>query len=358
MIINKRLENHRVNFNIIFDVNKQNLFFIPKEESQAFTSKEHNFTPGTTFRNNVYLETVNNDILAANNSTVNASWNATDYIGAANIFSPHNLDLGYVDVTIIQLSTGREVILDPTKHINKIANGVFSFVIPPNFLDVEFVDEDASDAVRQYGSFLIKIEPKKFDTPIVNLIPREQFQTSALSSSLGSFRRKVLEVSYEPFMNLPWAFETRANQSGRLTGSIVDVYDSNMNLKQTKIMSENDFRGLDKNVRLVLSPDNVGFDSPNQLLGTGDILRIHPRETYFNPVIIQLDYISDSEIQSQAYRYLMNDVVRDVKTGTYEVYDENGVTANPDGTFDGTVIQTYQIQQFGEFELRKKLRTE
>lgn len=363
MIIEKRLENHKVTYSFVFQTTKPQLFFIPKEESQMFTSREYNYAPVTFpgYNNNPYKETVDNKP-ATNDSTLNASWNATDYIGAVTYEVAANLNLNLVDLKIRQLSTDTELPFPTSQYITKITNGLNKFSLPAQFLNEQFTPEDTLDATPQYGEYLVTLTPKYIDTTVLTVGERFQAQPDLLVDADGTSRRRVITVDEEPFKTSLFNFTSYDEQRGRLMGSIVEVYDSADNLKTTKVIAENGFNGLGASgsnpVSLVLTPDNVGFDSLDEIVATGDRLRIYPRECYFNPILIIINYISETEIAEQAYRYLMNDVVRDITTGVYEVYDKNGVKVNVDGTFDGTVIQRYQVQQFGQFELRKKIDNE
>lgn len=353
-MINKRIENHAIDNFIIINPIKQQIFSLPKEESQMFSSKEKSWTESSTYTNNPNSETENRTLLLANNSPLNASWNATDYIGLSTYRVPYNIDPLFCDISITYLVNNVTLDYDTT-NLTNITRGVQSLRLPATYLDVEFVEDDETDFTNKYGEYVISIRPKYVETNLVNILNRKHFPINDLEDGDGINRRTIYEVDASSFNVTPWAFNLNNKQSGRLIGSVVEILSSDGVVKQTKIIAENDLNELDEVVKLVLTPDNVGYDSPYEEIEIGDIFRIYPRETYFEDITILMNYISSVELAEQAYKYMMNDVVRDMTTGIYEIYDKNGFVVNADGTFSGTVIQKYQIQQIGQYELRKRI---
>ena len=170
-------------------------------------------------------------------------------------------------------------------------------------------------------------------------------------------RRRIYSCPNEDFKLLPWNFEAQPNQAGRLLGSVIEIWDSTATvLKQTKIVNENDLNFTETLAKFVISPDNVGYDPIEYQTAPGDVVRIYPRETYFNQFILEVNYVDNTKTIKAALEFMLNDVARNMSNGIYEVYDDAGVTVDTAGNFEGNVIQKYQISQYGIFELRKKLK--
>lgn len=353
-MINKTIDNNDTDNFIIFEGKKQQVFAISKEESQMFSSKNSDWVSSTSYTNNTEKETENREAELVNNSTLNANWNATDYIGMSNLFVPYNINTDFCIISVVYLKDDRIVYLN-TDNITTIARGVQRLKIPASFLDTAFLTPD-DHLESKTGEYVISILPKYFDTNVINILDKQHFPINNLEDGEAVNRRTIYELDESSFNGTPWNFEGNSKQSGRLLGSVVEVLDINGNVKQVKVIAENDFKSLDETVKVVLSMDNFGYDAPNQQVEIGDVLRIYPRETYFESVNILLNYLSESENSEMAYKYMMNDVVRDMTNGIYEIYDNDGFIVDGDGSFSGNVIQKYQIQQLGKFELRKKLR--
>ena len=110
-------------------------------------------------------------------------------------------------------------------------------------------------------------------------------------------------------------------------------------------------------MQIVLSPDNMGYDASTQNPNVGDILRIYPRETFFDEVIIEVNY-KDKYLQIEnMISFILNDVARDMKTGTYQVYDDKGLKVETTGVITGNVIHRYQISSTDRAEIRKRIKS-
>jgi len=371
------ITDNTVDNNYAINPTKQQLFYVPKEESQMITGKTFSFT-GTRpvgYNNDPLNETVNRDSTVANGITANTSFTDTDYVGLSVYDVPTFLVEGYYDFTIIDLIRTRNMIVNTTNnYLTNVANGIQLIRVPSGLLNVVLTDATAiaanngSTLKKYYGDYYFTITPKFFTTSVIAVDSRGQYDTNNLNDDVNSTdpdnivptykRRTVYECNKTDGLGLLWNFEQNGLQSGRLIGSVVEVWDSSQTvLKQVKVINESEFNFTDvsKNFNIVMSPDTVGYDSPVQAVGVGDVLKIYPRETSFNQLTILLSYQNQSTQTSSALSFLMNDVARDMTTGVYEIYDSNGITIDSSGNFNGNVIQQYQITQVNGYEIRKRI---
>ena len=234
----------------------------------------------------------------------------------------------------------------------------------------DILANNGSNVVYNYGSYHIVIKPKYFETSILSFENSTQTRwedlptsisgdgsSSTLNLSSTTKRRTIVTCDKDGFLGTIWNFENNAKQSGRLFGSVVEVWNSTKTvLKQSKVVMENQFNlDVPSDVQLVISPDNMGYDVENQSITTGDILRIYPRENYFDQIIIEISYQNSSTQVTSLVSFMVNDVVRDLSNGIIEIYDDKGITIDSSGNFNGNVIKRYQIAQYNNFEVRKKI---
>ena len=322
---------------------KPQLVFYPSEETQMFKHKDYNAVEGRT----------TGDVE-----------NVTNYIGATTIEVP---------VTIIEAFTDFKTLDSENNYVDfyaandgplqTITNGFQKIKIPESKFNNILTDEDEIIAnggnvlKKNYGIYYLVVSPKCITTNVVSIT---RYNHEISDDGNENNRRTIIELDKNDFLNTLWEFETNEEHSGRLFGSIVEVWDSTESvLKQTKIIGENQFNFENSliNTKVVIYPDNIGYDPQNQDVVIGDILKIYPRETFFNKIILEIEYKSYLEDVKSLMRFMLNDMVRDVTTGILDIYDDNGVSVdNETGQVDGTIIQRYQIFQAPPFEIRKKLK--
>ena len=372
------LEDNTINSYIPIEAKKPIFGFLPKEESLQGHSRDWNFD-GTNNITGTESAPAYNDAfaaLAAHSVTpVNDANTATDYIGAVTVDTPYILQDKYVDFSMIDtytndiltiagtniesLMTSFYSVNDTNKKAISLFNGLQVLRIPANI----FNDTSITPTLKKYGSYYLKISPKYLQTTITGFTGRDQETWANTNTSNPKGRRTVTLVDSNPFISdAIWNFGTVPlgltvnQQRGRLQESIVEIWDSTLKtLKQTKFVVE-DIPSLasGSSTSLVLSPDTVGYDSPNQVASIGDVLRIYPRETYFKTIFIQLIYQDTSTNIMSLVRFMKNDTTRSLISGIYEVYDDAGVTIDQQGNINGNVIMSYQISQVGSTEIRRK----
>lgn len=407
-ILKYDITDNTVDNDVIINPTKQQLVFFPKEESQMFQGKSFDFsvdTDKTTItENNDMLAFVNRikdestsmpidplgyglpgttgvgvDDYYHRNERINSSHTPTDYIGASSISVPTILNENFCDFKLINGNSEEELYVNTTTSLDIITPGIQRVKIPQNRFNTiltnstDIINNGGDNLIRNYGKYYIKIAPKGIEIQVVDLERHHHQPWESMRDNVditmdgpNAFfnplkkRRSVVYCDKSDFLNSLWNFESSSNQSGRLYGSIVEIWDSSLTeLKQTKVITENifDFNNDTTNYsKLVLQPDIIGYDTMSQALVAGDFLRIYPRETYFNQIILEINYLDKLKEINSLVRFMLNDVVRDMETGIVEIYDDNGLSIDSNGSFNGTVSQRYQIQQEGKFELRKKLK--
>lgn len=313
-----------------------------------------------------------------------SSHTPTDYIGSSIIEVPYLINQTFCDFNFVNSTSSTLNPLfsedDVEDKIQTIVTGLQRIRIPINIFNTiletsaEIEENGGDDIVPNYGKYYIVVSPKYIQSSILSVIDKEHIpwrfmDTNAIDQSVYTApelemhlvpekkRRTIYELSKTDFENTAWNFDDSPNQSGRLYGSVVEVWDSGQTqLKQIKVMTENQFNfSNSQNFQCVLQPDIMGYDVDTQDIGTSDVLRIYPRETYFDQFIIEVDYKNQRLQVENLIAYLTNDTVRDMKTGIFETYDENGFSIDTAGQFNGTVINRYQIFQKDRFEARKNL---
>ena len=385
---------------------KQQLAFFPKEESQMFQGRSYDYLSGTDPQQisentdtRAFVErlkettnTVDTTLggispVPSNMSLynyaltdINSSHTPTDYIGATVYSVPTVINTTFADFFYINSNNNILNLFDTTDNNSKLINlfpGVQKLRLPKNRFNTvltapaDIIANNGSNIVYNYGSYHIIIKPKYFETTILSFENSSQTRWENLPSSISddnsssvlnlsstTKRRTIITCDKTGFLGTIWNFENNAKQSGRLFGSVVEIWNSSKSvLKQSKVVMENQFNlDVPSNVQLVISPDNMGYDVENQSITTGDILRIYPRENYFDQIIIEVSYENSNTQMNSLVSFMVNDVVRDLSNGIIEVYDNNGITIDSSGNFNGNVIKRYQIAQFNNFEVRKKIQ--
>lgn len=316
---------------------------------------------------------------------VNSSHTETDYIGSTNINVPFLINETFANFKFVSENSNEFVELyadtDTSLKVVTLMNGVQRLRIPVNIFNTILTDSTAiennggDDIVKNYGKYFLAITPKYIESQVVSIDKRQHFPYRFMNQNANDSstytdnelhitpqnkRRNVYKLDKNNFLNTIWNFENNARQSGRLYGSVVEVWDSTRTvLKQIKIMTENQFNFHDdnKNFECVLQPDIFGYDVDSQDVSLGDILRIFPRESYFNDLFIDVNYKDEKLELNSLISFLVNDTIRDMTTGIFEIYDDKGFTIDTDGNFNGNVIKRYQIFQKDKFEARKVLKS-
>lgn len=377
MITKELYDNTKENF-LVFETKKQQPVFFPKEESQMFESKSFDYLSPNA---NVMSDNQDAEAFANRNSPnyipLNSSHTATDYIGAVNLTVPFNIKDEFVNFKYYNLLTDKlENFYEVTDTVEKIKNlsiGVQRIRIPINIFNKvlnpitdagEIANGGLDNLIKNFGKYYLFIKPKFIQTFISNVLEKSHVSFSDMPTNNDGAnvpiekRRTIYECAKTDFLASPWNFDTEPNQSGRLFGSVVEIWNSAATeLKQIKIMNENVFNFNDPSeMKFVLSPDNFGYDPSEQVGGIGDIIRVYPRETYFNEVVIEIDYKDEYLKLDNMISFMLNDVARDMKTGSYQVYDDKGLKVEETGLITGSVIHRWQISQTDRYELRKRIK--
>ena len=358
-------------------VKPQPVFFI-KEESSMYRFRDYNFA-GTSPTTENADTTVDVNYGINHNMNLNSFAAPSDYIGAAVMEVPHTIleqfglfqyyDItatpptslagGSIDSKLVDLFDSSDT--DP--KLASVTAGLQFLRIPAN----KFNDIDSDGAVtnRRYGLFYIKVSPQFIQVPVLQIIDRFQLNFNELLTSVGNstinnfHRRRRITFDKTAFYNTNWQFEAQTAQQGRLYGSVVEVWDANNVIKkQTLICNEDNLLlGTPSSPgEVVLQPELVGYDPITQTVAPGDILKFYPRESYFKPILVELKYQDPATDVATMVQFMVNDVVQDSSTATYEIYDKDGVTSDGQGNLSGTVIQAYQISQEGKFTIRRHIK--
>lgn len=348
-IIKYKLLDNTIDQYVVINPVKQQIAFFPKEEYQMFIGKNYDWTASNPTNPNTITEIVDTST-------------PTDYIGAVNVNVPFTINPSFANFQLLSLSNNSlSSFYSPTDinaTISTIANGIQTFRIPNNIFSTILTDATAiannngSNIQLNYGMYYILISPSSIDASVTSVLERFQQQQAS-----GSNRRTLIQCDKTKFQNTLWNFEQNGEQSGRLYGSVVEVLDSQNNLKQIKLIAENELNFADNsnNVEMVLQPDIVGYDTVSQVVNVGDTLRIYPKETYFDRIMIEVDYQNPYLQVQSLVGFTVNDVVRDMTSGIFEIYDNNGFTIDSNGNFEGNIQYRYQIFQKNNFEARKRL---
>jgi hypothetical protein len=325
---------------ILINPTKPQIAFFTKEESSMLGEKSYN------------------NLSPAKNDTEAPS----DYIGSAAFTVPATIDAAFVDFKYIKDSILTDFFTTAELKLQKIDNRIHFLRIPAGKFQTtltataDIAANGGSKIRKDFGTYYITIEPKCI---VTNVIAVNQPNHTITGVANTNKKRTVIDIDKTDFLGTIWDFESVNTQKGRLIGSVVEIWDATLTrLKQTKVITENDFGFTDTNVngKLVLTPDSLGYDVDNQAPLIGDMLKVYPRESYFDSMIVQLDFKNILYEADTFVSYMLNDTVRDIQTGVYEIYDKAGFTIDASGNFNGNVIQKYQIFQKDIYEARKRLK--
>jgi|ERR1035437_6730377 hypothetical protein len=284
----------------------------------------------------------------------------TLYAGVSNINVPFSIDPNYADFILSTVDIPKQdLYINVSTKITTLENGIQLLEIPKDRF------KDFLKGTYNYGTYYLYVKPKNITTKITSIqrgqhLDYKDVSTSYATAPTDPLRRTYYSVDRSSFLNSVWNFENAnySQQRGRLLGSVVEVYTPSGTLKTIRfVANDNMFNDatLPTIVNLELSPNYIGYESPQQSIASGDVLKIYPRETYFNPIPLTLNFQAIDNSIYGLVRFMKNDVARDITTNIFEVYDDNGITIASDGSIDGKVVQSYQISQVGNTEVRKGL---
>jgi len=401
---------------VMITPSKQQVAFFPKEESQVIPGRTSDYTSDTnpeTRTENTSTRAFINRIKDESNGAVDGSLNysligdvpdnghnhsldfryrtfnvnsshtETDYIGSVSIDIPTIINSNFCNFKQITSTLGLQDFFSDSSissALSSITSGLQRLRIPTNCFNTILTDptditnNNGSNIQKNYGTYYLLLSPKYITTSVLDItrayhLEWEDMPTNAINNDSADgtiiqydplrVRRTIIDVDKTKFLGTIWNFETNPLQAGRLYSSVVEIWDSTQTtLKQTKVITENifNFNNTGSNTQLVLQPDIIGYDASSETISVGDILRIYPKESSFNNILIQVEYTNPSTLINNMVSFMLNDVVRDMTSGIFDIYDENGWNIDSSGNIDGNVIQRYQITQFGTFEARKKLK--
>lgn len=322
------------------------MMFVPTEESAAWSLQNYKATQTTS---TVYQTGISQKLSAVAN-----------YVGISTIDIPHIIDPDFTDFKISNQTITNEDLFtnDGDQKILMLGNKIQLLEIPKD----RFKNSDTGE--YNYGVYYLQIQPKCVTTTIKSIVQGTRnlyssINTAETVTNLSTIRTTYYNLDKIPFSGttLLWDFGNALylKQKGRLLGSVVEVYDSNGKLKTTRFVTNDDINTYPDS-RVELSPNYIGYESPQHTINIGDIVKIYPRETYFNPITLTLNFQSLNNTVYGLVQFMKNDVARDITTNVYEIYDDNGLSVSAEGNVDGKVVQSYQIQQVGNKELRKNLK--
>lgn len=353
---------------------KPQIGYIHKEESQQFNTREYDYDginnvdntiSANTFSELVTRQALPSDVRDIPVVTANA---ATDYVGAVHYEVPYVINPDFADFLLLDVQANPFSSLGPTTietattelydvgdtsaKVVSMFNGMQGLRIPAD----KFNSTVSGTLVKNFGKYYIKVSPKFIDAPVLDFIRRKQVPWQSVNGLDAEGRRQITHVDNNNFKNTVWLFEDALLQRGRLHGSVVEVWDAGLTTKkQVKVLVEDALDLSGGVASLVITPDTMGYDSPNEVVSAGDILRVYPRETYFNPIFIEVSYDNKDNDLLALIRFMKNDAVRDLTSNVIEVYDDSGVGTDPNGNLTGVVVQAYQISKEGTREVRRKL---
>jgi len=248
---------------------------------------------------------------------------------------------------------------DTEPKLVNISTGLQALRIP--------ADKFKIDLAPKYGKWYIAVMPKYIETEISNIYQTELgSDENVLVNSIANnseYRNiNAYIVDKNPFIsdtvfNLKQSNnETFSYQTNILLNSIVEIYRGDNLLTRKTIIGDNLNFNNNSPAILNLGPDMIGWDSIQTLPSVGDKIRIFPKEYYFKPINIEVDFVSTLQDIETAIRYLKNDTVRNLETNEFEVYNDNGITIDSSGNIEGKVIMKYQIGRANDKEFRKNIK--
>lgn len=373
-MIQYELQDNTIDNYIPITPTKPQVGYIVKEENQQFPTREYNYDGINNVSNTTSLDT-STEVITRQSLTsdvkdipVNSKVSATDYIGAIKYDVPYVINPDFTDFLLLDIQANTFSTLananiesltvplyetgDTNSKIVSMFNGLQGLRVPANLFNT-IVE---GNTTKNFGKYYIKISPKHVDVSISQITLKKHVDWQLVNSTDVEGRRQVIGFNNSNFRNTPWLFENNPLQRGRLHGSIVEIWNNGLTeKKQTKVLVEENINLSASTGFFSLTPDVMGYDSPNEVVGLGDILRVYPRETYFNPIYIEISYTNKDNDLLSLIQFMKNDAVRDLTSNVIEIYDENGVGTDPNGNLTGTIVQSYQISQEQNKEIRRQI---
>lgn len=386
---NFQLKDHTVDQFVPLDPKTEQIGFFATEESFVFQTRDHDFDiVGATPETQTELRTSQVLSHQATGSLIPIPGNIspTEYMGATTYTVPKIIDPTFADFFAVDLQTNDFNALanattveqfaedlfpndDTDAKVATIFNGMQVLRIPANRFNTiltdpqEIENNNGSEIVENLGKYFIKVSPKFIETTIEQIDRGKHFRWDQLDTQIvgGIFeeRRTRTLLSTAPFEGTPWDFEATPGQRGRLFGSVVEVWTADLKrLKQHRIVGEHALNVTSTTTDVsafILYPNIKGYDPAADIPTVGDVVRVYPRESYFKPIYIDVDYIGANNDILSLVRFMKNDVARNLDNGVFEIYDDSGIQIDEDGNLSGTVTQSYQISKEGNFEVRRRL---
>ena len=193
-------------------------------------------------------------LIDKNNATFDRNFSAsfmpTNYIGLSVYNIPTIIDENYSNIKL--LNNG---VLSPfynsIGNLTNLMNGLQFVKIPATefatilYDPVQIAANGGNVILWDYRKYHMIISPKYVETNILNIDFKKHYPFEKLSSNLTIGvedlptykRRNIYYCSNNDFKNTVWNFEGQPNQSGRLLGSVVEIWNSDGTiLKQQKII--------------------------------------------------------------------------------------------------------------------------
>ncbi len=389
-MVNKKIYDNSIENWIIIEPKKPIINFIPLEQENYIIPRSAYYNVSNP--SNI-IDDKNNEIANhyANSPTNFENAQSTNLIsnllpkkfaGVHSYMSPWNINENFANFFLIDLTNDDLSSFDSTlglltgvnlfpdddtnKKIVNIEQGIQAIRIP---IDRFFTTE------YNYGNYIIKISPKFIETEVISVIESNvgeelnNFENN-LSNNPEKKNTRAFLIDRIPFFNdTNWNFKNfptnnslYSKQTNRLIDSVVEIYRGGVFIgKKTIISDDLNHNGtgslpLTSNTGLIcLGPDLIGWDPKEEFISVGDTLRIYPRESYFDSINIFVEFLSKKQDFENLLRFLQNDTVRDLKTGVFEIYDDNGISFDQGGNINGEVIMKYQISKTEGKEFRKRL---
>ena len=342
---------------------------ILKEESQTYLGKDFSYDPTNPRPNTLATGNIDEVKDQVQNGVekrirINSPISESDYAGIINDNINITQDEDFITVSYFKEGVWSELPLYPNNLVQKLRTviGRQFLVLYDNTFNT--LNTDTNTWTQNYGNYYICIEPLYIETTVTVVIPKDyiQYGSNLVAVVLTSSRHTQYVLDILPFRGsklfLERSFNGATNEaifSNRFVGSVVHAKNINLTDKNVKVIT-NDYFNFNNNVaKITMAPDYMGIDSPFNTIGVGDKLRIYPKECYFKPITIKVQYTQETNALDLMRQYSLNDAVRDLTTNIIEVYDDNGLTINPDGGIDGRVIFSYVISQEGTKEVKRRL---
>lgn len=342
---------------------------MPKEESQTYAGKSFAYNPTSPTNNTISNDNTDLVKLFVQNGVekelrINSPITETDYSGIINNEISIIQDEDFVNINFYKEGVWSPTSLFPNDLAQKIKTilGNQFLILYDNTFNT--FDPDTNSWTKNYGNYYIVIEPLYIETTVTDIKIKEhiKYGTDLVAATTNSSRQSQYFLDITPFRGTKLLFERSFNGStneaifsNRLMGSVIYTKNNNGTDKNVKVIT-NDYFDFNNNIaKITMSPDYMGYDSPFSTIGIGDKVRVYPKECYFKPISIKVEYTQETNALDLMRQYSLNDAVRDLKTNIIEVYDDSGLTINPDGGIDGRVIFSYIISQEGTKEVKRRI---